>query len=215
MNNILQSHVDIVQKFDAKLAFAIQEASSDVVLVQHTNTSLSDEYDLEYSDKLVAQDLISSAVKAIKSQLEKPKRVLIQRLMRSNIQPKLLPKQIYASIIDSDNVELIQHFDSLYPENIPEDRINPSLDLIPPNLLLIGSLSLLTINDLLTSCPSIESVLLVETSINQLVSTLNILKFENVVSLFKAKNIKFNLIFDPVLLITLHLLMQYCVIMLI
>ena len=35
MNKILQSNVDFVQKFDAKLAFAIQEKlQSDVVLVQ-------------------------------------------------------------------------------------------------------------------------------------------------------------------------------------
>ena len=199
MNQLLDSNIQFFEKFDHKLASSLRNAANKVELLEQESSDLSKDFDLEYDNKLVAQNILSSSANALKVQLEKPKRILIQRLMSSESPTTLSSKDIFASIINSDKVELVQHLKSLYPDTDSNDRINQSLDLVPPNLLLIGSLSLVTLNSLLESCPNIDSILLVETSINQLVASMSLVNLKDLVNVFKSNNIKFNLIYDPCL----------------
>ncbi len=197
MSTLIDANIAFIEQFNEKLAPDMREAKHDVVLVQHQNTKLEHEYDLEFNGKLVAQEIISSSANALKSQLEKPKRILMQRLLRSDGDSSLSSQEIFSSIIDSNKVELVQHLDSLYPSKAIQNRVNQSLDSVPPNLVLIGALSLVTINDLVSYCPGITSILLIETSINQLLSAMQIVDLRDIVGLFKSKGIKFNLIYDP------------------
>ena len=193
---MISDNIAFLRSFNPKLADSISAVKESVSLPENKNTFLEKEYDLEIDGKTIHQELIATSTSALKYQLDKPKRILMQRLCCSDIQA-LSHGEIYASIIDSDKVQSLQHLRSLRSNDEEGKSILFSGTEMPPNIILVGSISLVTILDLIKHNPHVSSLLLVESNIHLLCAAMKIVDLRNIIEEFRSKKIKFDLKYDP------------------
>lgn len=188
--SMLELNYQYLRSSNSSLLDLLERTKCDVQLKTSYN-----ERQLLVDDEEWISDLDNFVNTYLLPQISSPSRIFLDRVSATTETRE--PRELLADVIGSEDIIVLPQLPNLIQKQTLSKELILSNQELAKDAVLLGSLSLLYIDQILVSCPWIESFLLVEDDLRQLYASLHLVNLKEIIGKLKSFEKGFSLICQP------------------